>query len=314
MHDPKTVRPVLPHVVLAGLAIVSRGDVRPAHVPRPLQAIYQAHTGRQAPPATPAREAWAICGRRAGKSRIAALVAVYLACFRDHTPVLAPGEAGTLLVLAADRKQARTIMRYVRGLLDAVPLLRQSIVNQTAESLNLRPRVVIEVTTASFRSVRGYTVIACIADEVAFWRSEESMNPDLEILHAVRPAMATTKGLLPCISSPYARRGVLWSDYKDHYGQSGDVLVWQAASRDMNPEIEDATVTRALADDQFAKASQLAKYLIDVTKAFGAFYRECQVLGNGPELTEARLMLVEATRRVLARGQTLMGIPLPERM
>jgi hypothetical protein len=87
--------------------------------------------------------------------------------------------------------------------------------------------VVIEVTTASFRSVRGYTVIACIADEVAFWRSEESSNPDLEILHAVRPSMATTKGLLLCISSPYARRGALWSAYKDHYGQDGDVLVWQ---------------------------------------------------------------------------------------
>lgn len=63
-----------------------------------------------------------------------------------------------------------------------------------------------------------------------------------------------------------------------------------------------------------AKASQLAHYLIDVTKAFGAFYRECQVLGEDRELTHARLMLVEATRRILARGLTLLGIPLPERM
>jgi len=30
------------------------------------------------------REAWVIAGRRAGKSRIAALVAVYLATFRDY--------------------------------------------------------------------------------------------------------------------------------------------------------------------------------------------------------------------------------------
>ncbi len=65
---------------------------------------------------------------------------------------------------------------------------------------------------------------------------------------------------------------------------------------------------------KFAKASQLAHYLIDVTKAFGSFYRECQVLGNAPELTQARLMLVEATRRILARGLSLLGIPLPSRM
>lgn len=64
----------------------------------------------------------------------------------------------------------------------------------------------------------------------------------------------------------------------------------------------------------FGKASQLAHYLIDVTKAFGAFYRECQVLGVDPKLTQARLMLVESTRRILAQGLTLIGIPLPSRM
>ena len=64
----------------------------------------------------------------------------------------------------------------------------------------------------------------------------------------------------------------------------------------------------------FAKASQLAHYLIDVTKAFGSFYRECHVLGQGPAVTGSRLMLVEATRRILAQGLGLLGIPLPERM
>jgi arginyl-tRNA synthetase len=64
----------------------------------------------------------------------------------------------------------------------------------------------------------------------------------------------------------------------------------------------------------FSKASQLAHYLIDVTRAFGTFYRECQVLGNTPELTQARLMLVDATRRILGQGLSLLGIPLPERM
>jgi arginyl-tRNA synthetase len=63
-----------------------------------------------------------------------------------------------------------------------------------------------------------------------------------------------------------------------------------------------------------AKASALAHYLIDVTQAFGVFYRECRVLGEKPELTRARLMLVEATRRVLARGMALLGIPQPSRM
>jgi arginyl-tRNA synthetase len=65
---------------------------------------------------------------------------------------------------------------------------------------------------------------------------------------------------------------------------------------------------------RFAKASQLAHYLIDVTKTFSAFYRECRVLGEEPELTRARLMLVDATRRILGQGMGLLGIPLPEKM
>ena len=59
-------------------------------------AIYRRHTGRQLPPLGPAREAWLVVGRRGGKSRIAALIGVYLACFRDYGSVLAPGERGTL--------------------------------------------------------------------------------------------------------------------------------------------------------------------------------------------------------------------------
>jgi arginyl-tRNA synthetase len=65
---------------------------------------------------------------------------------------------------------------------------------------------------------------------------------------------------------------------------------------------------------QFSKASQLAHYLIEITRVFGAFYRECHVLGQPPELTQARLLLVEATRRVLGQGLQLLGIPLPEKM
>jgi arginyl-tRNA synthetase len=62
------------------------------------------------------------------------------------------------------------------------------------------------------------------------------------------------------------------------------------------------------------KASQLANFLIDLVKAYGEFYRECHVLGQTKELTEARLLLVESARRILAQGLHLLGIPLPDRM
>jgi len=63
------------------------------------------------------------------------------------------------------------------------------------------------------------------------------------------------------------------------------------------------------------KPSQLAGYLIDLARDFGAFYRECKVMNPENEsLTLARLSLVEATRVVLGKGLDLLGIPKPEKM
>jgi len=226
-------------------------------MPSPLGTVYGRHTGRERLPMVPAREAWCIVGRRGGKSRVAALVAVYLAAFRSYEAVLAPGEHGTLPIIAADRRQARTVMRYVVGLLEGCPMLARMITGRTAESVTLASRVTIEVHTASFRAVRGYTVVAAVLDEVAFWRSEDSANPDVEIVGALRPAMATVPGaLLLAISSPYARRGVLWQAYRDHYGKHGPVLVWQAPSQFMNPTIPEAIIAAAYEVDASAAAAE----------------------------------------------------------
>ena len=65
----------------------------------------------------------------------------------------------TIVVIAADRKQARTIMRYVRGLLNAVPMLARTIEGERVEAIDLKRRVSIEVHTASFRTTRGYTTM-----------------------------------------------------------------------------------------------------------------------------------------------------------
>jgi hypothetical protein len=229
-------------------------------------AVYREHTDRTTLPVAPAREGWFIVGRRGGKSRIAAAVAVYLATFRDYTALLAPGERGTLPIIAADRQQARTVFRYVSGLLDGSPMLSRLIERQTADAIDLTNNVTIEVHTASFRAVRGYTVVGAVLDEVAFWRSEDSANPDTEILAALRPAMATVPGaLLVGISSPYSRRGALWQSFRRHYGQDGDVLVWRAPTLAMNPTVPVRVVDEALADDEAsARAEYLAEFRTDI--------------------------------------------------
>ncbi len=215
-------------------------------------------TGRARLPEGPCSEAWLIVGRRGGKSFIVSLIAVYLAAFRDWRPYLQPGEKATVMVMAADRRQARVIMGYVKGLLQGVPMLRKLRRRETAEAVELGGRVAIEVHTASFRSVRGYTVVAALLDEVAFWRSEESSNPDVEIINAIRPAMASIPGaMMLAISSPYRRSGALWEAYQRHYGRNdSDVLVVKADSRAMNPSLSEAFVEREYARDPVAAAAE----------------------------------------------------------
>lgn len=213
---------------------------------------YHQHTGRAAWPTTPAWEAWWVMARRAGKSLIAALVAVYLACFRDYRRVLARGERGVVMLLAADRRQARVLMGYVVGLLDSVPMLAALVARRTADAVALTNGITIEIHTSSFRSVRGYTIVAAIADEIAFWRAEDSANPDTEVLTALRPAMATVPGaLLLCISSPYAQRGALYEAHRQHFGRDGDpIFVWQSDAKTMNPTLNDAVIAAAYAADE----------------------------------------------------------------
>jgi hypothetical protein len=231
-------------------------------------ATYRAHTARQRLPTAPFSEAALVIGRRGGKSRHLALIAVYLSCFKDYAPFLAPGEIATIAVIAADRRQARVIFRFITGLLDAVPMLSAMVADRTAETITLSNRVVIEVHTASFRVTRGYTFAAVLADETAFWRNEDSTNPDTEIFRALRPGLASIPGaMLLSASSPYRRTGVLHEAYARHFGRDdARVLVWQAPTLAMNPSLDPSVVAQAYEDDpESASAEYGAEFRTDIS-------------------------------------------------
>jgi hypothetical protein len=221
-------------------------------------AIYRECTGRTEPPSTPAAEAWLVCGRRAGKSFTLALTAIYLATFRDYRQFLAPGERATIMIIAQDRKQARIIMGYIMGVLRSVPMLASTVENERAESVDLTNEVTIEIHSASFRSTRGYTICAALCDELAIWPTDDAAEPDYAVLDAIRPGMATIPdAMLLCASSPYARRGALWDAHRRHYAKDGDpILVWQAATRTMNPTVRQSVIDEAVERDPASAAAE----------------------------------------------------------
>ncbi len=59
---------------------------------------------------------------------------------------------------------------------------------------------------------------------------------------------------------------------------------------------------------------RLAAYATDTAADFHAFYRDCQVVGAGEGLQEARLALCVATKSVIASTLGLLGVSAPESM
>ena len=137
-------------------------------------------TGRTNPPSQRIDELWCCIGRRGGKSRAMAVLAVYLAGLCDYAK-LARGETGIVLLIAPDKKQAKVLLDYAEGTLESTPLMKQLILSRTAEELTLTTGITLAVRGGNFRRVRGMTCVAVLADECAFWMSDESANPDVEI-------------------------------------------------------------------------------------------------------------------------------------
>lgn len=81
--------------------------------------------------------------------------------------------------------------------------------------------------------------------------------------------MATIpNAMLLCASSPYAKRGASHDAHKRYFGKYGDVLVWKAPTRTMNPSVKQSLIDRALERDPAAAA---AEYLAEFRNDISAF-------------------------------------------
>jgi hypothetical protein len=230
--------------------------------------LFRSCTGLEEPKNSPSREAYVIAGRRSGKSFMSSLIAVYLAAFKDWSPYLSPGEKGWIFIIANDKEQAKIIKKYISGILNSNELFRRLIEKELQTEIELKNGVVIAVKTCNFRTVRGYTVLAAICEEIAFWRDENSANPAEEVLAALRPSLATVpESMLIGISTPYSRSGLLWEQYRKYYGNSEahSPLIWKAATRVMNPTIDIGIIERDLQDDHArARAEWDAEWREDI--------------------------------------------------
>lgn len=269
IEDPRFFRPVFRDLAtwkswfvllkaMFGLPLVDQTE----------KGIFTACTELDHPPQNKAKEAYIIAGRRSGKSFMAAVIAVFLATFKDWKPYLAPGEKGWIFIIATDRDQAKIIKRYISAILDSAAAFRKMVVRNLEYEIDLSNNINIAVKTCNFRSIRGYTVLAAICEEIAFWKDENSANPAQEVLAALRPALSTIpESMLIAIFTPYSRSGVLWEQFKAYFGKEVEAgpLIWKAPTRIMNPNISIATIENEMRDDpERARAEWEAEWREDI--------------------------------------------------
>jgi hypothetical protein len=226
------------------------------------------------------RELYVIAGRGSGKSRIAALLAT---CFAVRTYRRVPGERIFVGVFGPDRKQAKVTFSYILGLLRSVPELASMIEREVRESVELTNGVTIEVLTASQASARSRAYAIAVVEEAAFLPQDDSASPDVELVRALRPALARVQGsLLAVVSSPYARRGVIWTAYekyrtssiqglkqveRDEEGRTDDpsVVVVNAPTKELNPLFDAVAIEKAFEEDPIAAGTEYgAQFRSDV--------------------------------------------------
>lgn len=211
--------------------------------------IFRKHTGRDGPRASGYPEAAAIVGVQSGKSRICGTLAAAEGLRGDR--------GTTALLIAQDsRSSVRTLFRYAKEPFD-VPALRKQVVGETADYLELKGARLIAAYPSRPQAARGVRASVVILDELCFFTNSDGRANDTEVLRVARGRVATTRGKVIMISSPYAPSGAMYELYSKHFGnEDSSVLIWQADAPSMNPTLAADYVER-MKDDPEAYESEV---------------------------------------------------------
>src|SRR6266581_7040588 len=215
--------------------------------------LFRTCTGRSTLPTAPVTRLIMLSGRRAGKDRFMSAVAIHRAALSGSwRAVMSAGEQASVILLGADKKQARILRRYCAGLLQT-PLLAAEVTRTSDEMVEFRSGAALEIVTNDASLVRGRSAIAVLGSECCWWNTTEgTASSDEDVVGAAEPAMAMCQdgGLLMLASSVGRRAGFMFRKWKELFGvDDAEDVVWLAPSRTMNPALSERVVSKAYTDD-----------------------------------------------------------------
>jgi phage terminase large subunit-like protein len=204
----------------------------------------------------------ACCGRRSGKTRTAAAVALHnLLLTPELDAMVAPGEKRYAISVANSQAQARIFVDHARALVKASPTLGELLVSETMDELVFEGDRVLRAFPCSARTGRGYAASFLLLDELAHYFSDDLEGPAVaqRVYAAMTPSLATfgEHGRLVVASTPLGDDGLFATLYKQvEDGELAGGVAFHGTTREMNPAVTEAYLASqevALGADDFAR-------------------------------------------------------------
>jgi arginyl-tRNA synthetase len=117
----------------------------------------------------------------------------------------------------------------------------------------------------------------------------------------------------PYLQNAYVRVRSIFRRLGTELGQVQEVVLTEPAELALAKKLLQFGETVPLVLHEF-RPNLLANHLFETANAFHTFYEACPVLKSEGATRHSRLVLCEATARVLKQGLALLGVDVPERM
>ena len=117
----------------------------------------------------------------------------------------------------------------------------------------------------------------------------------------------------PYLQNAYVRVRSIFRKLGAELGAAQEVVLTEPAELALAKKLLQFGETVPLVLQEF-RPNLLANHLFETANAFHTFYEACPVLKSEGVTQHSRLVLCEATARVLKQGLGLLGVEVPERM
>jgi hypothetical protein len=189
------------------------------------------------------------CGRRGGKSLLAAIWAAYDATMRDLRKHQRKDEIRWVLLVAASVPQARALFRTVADMFKA-PMLAPLVIESTMDEIRLVNNVILRVVPCSERTTRGMGASTVIFEELASYTDTNGYQSGEAVYRALAPSVAQFQGegRIIALSSPRGQRGTFYRLFQTATLRD-DGYALHCPSWELNPEIGRAFLERERESD-----------------------------------------------------------------